>query len=78
MTNCSSDLKLLTVCEAARRLRIHPDTLVRWCRNGIARPILDSGGRRIFTESEVDRLLEDRESVSIASHPTKGGRGEAI
>ena len=57
MAGALSDLKLLTVCEAARRLRVHPDTLVRWCKKGKANPIVDSGGRRVFAESEVARLL---------------------
>jgi excisionase family DNA binding protein len=51
---------LLTVREVAARLRLHPETVRRWLRDGRLRGarIKGSGGYRVL-ESEVQRLLNE-------------------
>jgi excisionase family DNA binding protein len=53
MTNTT----LYTVTEAANILGVHPNTLRKWHKSGIAKPFLlpDSKHRR-FTQTEIDRL----------------------
>lgn len=48
---------LYTVTEAAQKLGIHPDTLRRWHKSGIAFPlVLPGGNHRRFTQDEIERL----------------------
>ena len=48
---------LYTVTEAAQKLGIHPDTLRRWHKSGIAFPlVLPGGNHRRFTQGEIERL----------------------
>lgn len=42
----------LPIGEAARRLRLHPRTLMAWERMGLVRPARD-GGRRVYSEDEL-------------------------
>jgi len=45
------------IAEAAKRLGVHPDTLRRWHKAGIAKPlVLPGGNHRRFTQEEIDRL----------------------
>ena len=52
-----NDQPIYTVTEAAKQLGVHPDTLRKWHKSGIAKPFLlpDSKHRR-FTQAEIDRL----------------------
>jgi excisionase family DNA binding protein len=48
----------LTRAEAARRLRVHPDTIDKWTREGrLARYLLPSGQPRFRTD-DVDALAQ--------------------
>ncbi len=52
-----SNETLYTVTEAANALGVHPDTLRRWHRAGIAHPlVLPGGNHRRFTREEIERL----------------------
>jgi excisionase family DNA binding protein len=53
--------RVLTVTEAADRLRLKPDSLRRWLRDGKIKGVWmgsDRAGYRI-TESEVERILTE-------------------
>lgn len=54
-----SNETLYTVTEAANILGVHPDTLRRWHKAGIAYPlILPGGNHRRFTREEIERLAQ--------------------
>jgi len=53
-------MEILGIGEAARRLRVHPFTLRRWCESGQVKPIRDSEGRRLFLAEDIDRMVTDR------------------
>lgn len=54
MTNTD---ELLTVSEAAKLLNIHPRTLRRWTKEGIANELRTPTNQRRFTLEEVQRLM---------------------
>ena len=54
MTNTN---ELLTVSEAAKLLNIHPRTLRRWTKEGIANELRTPTNQRRFTLEEVQRLM---------------------
>lgn len=54
MTNTN---ELLTVAEAAKLLNIHPRTLRRWTKDGIANALRTPTNQRRFTLEEVQRLM---------------------
>lgn len=54
MTNTS---ELLTVAQAAKLLNIHPRTLRRWTKAGIAQDMRTPTNQRRFTLAEVERLM---------------------
>lgn len=54
MTNTN---ELLTVSEAAKLLNIHPRTLRRWTKDGIANELRTPTNQRRFTLEEVQRLM---------------------
>ena len=54
MTNTS---ELLTVAQAAKLLNIHPRTLRRWTKDGIAQDMRTPTNQRRFTLAEVERLM---------------------
>jgi len=54
MTNTS---ELLTVAQAAKLLNIHPRTLRRWTKTGIAQDLRTPTNQRRFTLEEVERLM---------------------
>jgi excisionase family DNA binding protein len=58
-----TDMKLLTIKEAAQFLHVHENTLRRWCDQGVipAIRICSRGDRRIY-ESSVDKLLSKMQS----------------
>ena len=48
--------------EAAKKLRVHRQTISRWVRRGKLRPVRGKGrghGKQAFTESELLRFLEE-------------------
>lgn len=49
---------VLTVPEAARRTRRHPETIRRWIREGKLRA-RKVGTQHVIEESDLDTLLED-------------------
>ncbi len=55
-------MELLGIGEAARRLGVHPMTLVLWEKRGIVSPERDSSGRRIFLGEDIARLKKEREA----------------
>lgn len=60
-----ADEQLLTVPEVAKRLRVNPETVRRWLREGKMRGFIPGGlraGYRI-TESEVDRFMNEAPRV---------------
>ena len=54
MTNTD---ELLTVSQAAKLLNIHPRTLRRWTKDGIANELRTPTNQRRFTLEEVQRLM---------------------
>lgn len=52
----------LTPAEAARRLGVHPRTLVRWSRAGVVTPYTTPGGQRRYPSEQLDRLMERRQT----------------
>lgn len=54
MTNTN---ELLTVAQAAKLLNIHPRTLRRWTKAGIAQDMRTPTNQRRFTLEEVERLM---------------------
>ena len=52
--------QLLTPSEVAAMFRVNPKTVTRWARAGKISAIRTLGGHRRFRESEVKRLLADR------------------
>lgn len=59
------ELELLTLQEAADRLRVHYMTAYRWVRRGEL-PAFKAGGRLRVRGGDLDRFLEDRE-VDVTS-----------
>ena len=57
----SNHSALLTPAEAASKLRLHPETIRRWCRSGLlnARRTLGGGEWRIDSE-DVDNFIPPR------------------
>ena len=52
--------RLLTPGEVALMFRVDPKTVARWATTGRVGSIRTPGGHRRFRESEVKRLLADR------------------
>ena len=53
--------RLLTPGEVALLFRVDPKTVTRWATTGRVGSIRTPGGHRRFRESEVKRLLADRD-----------------
>lgn len=51
---------VLTAKEAAARARVSVKTLDRWQRAGLITPDYTPGGKRRFTEQDVDALITRR------------------
>jgi excisionase family DNA binding protein len=63
---CLAEEKLLTVREVAERLRVNPETVRRWLRQGRLKGALmggDRGGYRI-SENEVERVKKGGPSAA--------------
>jgi DNA-binding transcriptional MerR regulator len=52
--------------EASRRLRVHPNTLRRWCDNDRLQPMRDSANRRLFDGQRINKLAAEREAQKAA------------
>jgi len=50
----------LSLKEAAERLTIHPATLRRWADKGAIPYMLTPGGHRRFSETDLDRFLQEQ------------------
>lgn len=64
-----TDLYLISV--AARMLDMHPQTLRKYERLGLVRPLRTLGSMRVYTREELDRLrvikqLVDEEGINLA------------
>jgi predicted site-specific integrase-resolvase len=60
-------MDLVAIGEAARELRVHPDTLKRWETAGRVRPLRDHRGARFYCRRDLDRLRRWREPSSPVS-----------
>lgn len=58
----SADAELLTPAELAKRLRVSPITLRKWADKGLIQSQTTLGGHRRYPLSEVERLLQRKES----------------
>jgi len=65
--------ELVPIGEAARELRVCPDTLKRWEAAGRVRPWRDHRGKRFYLSRDIERLRCWREPKPAA---TSGGKGE--
>lgn len=52
----------ISTSEAARRLGVHPDTIVRWADAGRLACWRTPGGQRRFTPADVDALMAESPS----------------
>lgn len=56
-----ADAELLTPAEVRRALRVSPDTIRRWARNGKLPCVrIGPGGHRRYRRSAVEALLRER------------------
>ncbi len=65
-----ADTQLLTVEEVAQRLKMHPETVRRWIRDGQLHAIRFGTGKRAslrIRESEVERFLANQERHEAAA-----------
>jgi DNA-binding transcriptional MerR regulator len=62
---------LIAMSEAARRLGVHPNTIVLWERKGLITPMRDSANRRLFTPEEIDIIAAIR--AARGRMPKAGG-----
>lgn len=51
---------LFTISETARRVGVSESTLRTYDARGIVRPVRDSAGRRLFSESDVQSARQYR------------------
>ena len=42
----------------AQQADVAPETIRRYCRDGLLKPLRDSAGRRLFTDSDIRRIRE--------------------
>jgi len=54
--------RLLTVRQAARAFAVSDETIRRWADDGTIRGVKIGGVRRVFA-SEIDRLLQHKETL---------------
>ena len=53
--------KLLTIKEVAELVKAHPNTLRRWEKEGVLKPIKTPGGHRRYRLSEIERFMRGGE-----------------
>jgi DNA-binding transcriptional MerR regulator len=64
---------LLGSSEAARQLRIHVYTLLRWEQTGLLVPTTrDSAGRRLYDAAEVQRVVDKRAATRVRKEQKDG------
>src|SRR4051812_31899536 len=70
--------RLLTVAEVADWIRVHPETVRLWLRQGALRGFMPGGKRTGYRvrESELQRFLAEREGVEHEPRPS-GTEGNA-
>jgi excisionase family DNA binding protein len=63
------DDRLLTVTEVAEWLRVHPETVRLWLRDGVLRGFMPGGKRSGYRvrESELRRFMAEREEQGKAA-----------
>jgi len=66
-----SQTELYLISVAARMLDMHPQTLRKYERLGLVRPIRTGGSMRVYTRTELDRLrlikqLVDEDGINLA------------
>lgn len=66
-----SQAELYLISVAARMLDMHPQTLRKYERLGLVRPIRTGGSMRVYTRTELDRLrlikqLVDEDGINLA------------
>lgn len=66
-----SQTELYLISVAARMLDMHPQTLRKYERLGLVRPIRTGGSMRVYTRAELDRLrlikqLVDEDGINLA------------
>ena len=54
--------------QVAARLGVHPQTLRRWERAGVVRPVSRRRGRRVYTVADVERI-----EAAVMALPQKVG-----
>lgn len=54
--------------QVAARLGVHPQTLRRWERAGVVRPVTRRRGRRVYTVADVERI-----EAAVMALPAKAG-----
>ena len=53
-------MKLIALSHAAQAAGIAPSTMDYYVRIGVAKPVRDTNGRRIFSDSDVEAVKEYR------------------
>ncbi len=68
-------MRLLTIAEAAERLKIAPGGVRRLVHEGRLLPVRPFGARAVrFTEEALDHLIAELCQESAAARPPEGGR----
>jgi excisionase family DNA binding protein len=68
---------MITVPEAARRLRRNPETVRRWIREGKL-PSRKVGTQHVIEEADIEGLLETAEVVALPSSWKRTWTGEPM
>lgn len=57
-----------SIRQVADRLGVHPQTLRRWERAGVVRPVTRRRGHRVYTVADVERI-----EATVMEAPVKAG-----
>src|SRR5687768_4761007 len=63
---------LFVISVAARLVKMHPQTLRKYEREGLIAPSRTQGNLRLYSDSDIERL---RQVKYLVEDPTTGGRG---
>jgi excisionase family DNA binding protein len=55
----------LTTLEASRELRVHPNTLLRWVKEGRVAAVRLGGRKLLFSRKELEKLISNRNSQTL-------------